>query len=129
MEHVRGAGGWRGLWGGDGEASGQRGAGRVGLRAVEQRRSGTVVLLVIATLALAVLTLWFRGAAASNRVVVIVVAAVAVSLSVVVGTGTSSTCTLLPVSLLPPWSVFIIGIVLNNKINISQAGSREGEER
>ena len=92
------------------------------LRAVVERRSGTVVL-VAATLALIVLTLRLGGAATSHRVVVVVV--VAVSLCVVVGPCASSA--LLSISLLPPWSVFIIGIVLNNKINISKAGSQEGE--
>ena len=128
VEHVGGAGGRGGLRGGDGEAAGQRGGerggGRVGLRAVVEGGAAAVILL---TLALLTLTLGgpsttssstSSSSASSNSVVVVVVAA---GLSVVVGPRPSSCSPLLSISLLPPRSIFIVGIVLNNKIIISRA--------
>ena len=116
VEHVGGAGGRRGLRRGDGEGPGEGGVGGMGLGALEERRSGAVVLV---TLGLVLLALRLGRAPHPQGVVVVVVAAVAagvaVSLRVVVGPScSSSTTSLLSVSLLPPWSVFVVWIVLQH---------------
>ena len=91
------------------------------LRAVVQSWAATVVLLT-----LTLLTVSLRGSSSSSssssstNSVVVVVVVVAAGLRVVVGPGPSSS-PLLPISLLPPRSIFIVGIVLNNKITVSRA--------
>ena len=133
VEHVRGAGGRRGLRGGDGEAAGQwggeRGGSWVRLRAVIERGTATGVLLT-----LTLLTVGLRGPTSSsspssssssytssNSVVVVVVAG---GLRVVVGPRPSST-PFLSIPFLPSGSIFIVGIVLNNKI-ITNRGRKLG---
>ena len=91
------------------------------LRAVIERGAATGVLLT-----LTLLTVGLRGpsssssSSGSSSYSVVVVVVVAAGLRVVVGPRPSS-APLLSVPLLPPGSIFIVGIVLNNKIIITRA--------
>ena len=86
----------------------------MGLPTVVQRRAATGVLIT-----LTFLTVSLGGASSSPSSNCVVVVVVAVGLRVVVAPGPSSS-PLLTISLLPPRSIFIVGIVLNNKIIISR---------